>query len=194
MSASSPHAPSPPSLPSPPPHFLIMSEDVPKKLSKKMSERGSRRRLLYCCHLCPLLPAGPQLRSSAPRVHCRTSTAAMCAQCPLQQHLNRDHVRPVFPAGPQPRSSGASIPCWTSTVLIRGQCSLPDRNARKNVRNYARQNAGKNVRRCARNTVRKFAKNVRQTVRRDVRKNVGKMRRVQVALNPQQLTVFLLCT
>ena len=61
-------------------------------------------------HLRSVFPAGPQPRSSALCVPCRTSTAS--------RHVNRDHLSPVFPAGPQPRPSASSVPCRTSTATI----------------------------------------------------------------------------
>ena len=48
-------------------------------------------------HLCPIFPAGPQLRPSTPS--CRTLTTTIHAQYSLPD-LNYDHLRPVFPAGP----------------------------------------------------------------------------------------------
>ena len=81
-----------------------------------------------CYHLraafpVPVFPAGPQPRSSAASVPCRTSTAILCCQCSLPD-LNRDPLLPVFP-------------CRTST-------------GRKNVRRDARTFARKNVRQIVR--------------------------------------------
>ena len=67
-------------------------------------------------HLRSVFPAGPQPRSSALTVPCRTSTATICAECSLPD-LSRDHLR-----------SALSVPCRTSTVTLCGQCSLPDLN------------------------------------------------------------------
>ena len=76
-----PPPPPPPPSPSNPRRFLIMSEDVPEKLSERMSGYVQRTHL-YCYHLRQVFPI-------------------ISAQRSLPDP-KRDRPRPVFAAGPQP--------------------------------------------------------------------------------------------
>ena len=106
-------------------------------------------------HLCPVIAAGPQPRSSVPSVGCRTSTSRKSVRRYARKNVRRYARKKVKK---------------TARKNVRQNVR---RYARKNLRKNVTKNVGKNVRRYVRKNVRRYARqNVRNDARRCVRKNV----------------------
>ena len=90
--------------------------------------------LLYCDHLRPVFPAGPQPQSSAASVPCRTSTATIGGWRSLPD-LSRDHPWPVSLSDQPPKAFDKNfqiqLPVQEVPSLLHCRCDLSQKGGKK---------------------------------------------------------------